>query len=62
MDNEEFQELKEFHLSKPSSMIKSPLKGGRGRLRDLYSEVREKNWQRECKWKNDNARENGWMD
>jgi hypothetical protein len=43
-------------------MIKSPLQGGRGRMGDLYREVSEKNWQRECKWKNDNARENGWMD
>jgi hypothetical protein len=62
MDNDEFQQLKEFHLNKPDWMIKSPRKGGPGRLSDLYSEVREKNWQRECRWKNDNARKNGWMD
>lgn len=62
MDNDEFQQLKEFHLSKPDWMIKSALKGGRGRLNDLYSEVREKNWQRECREKNDDARRNGWMD
>jgi hypothetical protein len=63
MDNEEFQELKEFHLSKPNSMIKSPFKDGRGRMNDLYSEVREKNWQRECeKIRNEYARENGLMD
>lgn len=46
MNNDEFQELKRFHLSKPQSKISSPLHGDRGRMSDLYREVREINWQR----------------
>jgi hypothetical protein len=48
MEDAEFQELKKFHLSKPESMIKSARKGGPGRLNDLYTEVRDLNWRREC--------------
>jgi hypothetical protein len=53
MTNEEFQELRAYHLSKPENKIRSARKGGPGRLGDLYREVREINWNRECKEKND---------
>lgn len=51
MNNTEFQQLREYHLTKPDWKISSPLKGGRGRLSDLYREVRDVNWRRECERK-----------
>ncbi len=53
MNDIEFQELRSYHLSKPDFKIKSPLKGNRGRLSDLYTEVRDKNWKEECRLKNE---------
>lgn len=49
-------------MSKPDAYISSPFKGGRGRMADLYAEVREINWQRECAAKRDYLeRREAWM-
>lgn len=48
MDNDEFNELKEFYLNKPDSMVSGYDKSDKARMSSFYRKVREINWRLSC--------------